>query len=91
MRERAKKARGAYEILRSISNAHSGIGPKASRALCTAWIRLMMTYGAEIWHDLESNLWRLLEPFQSLALRRATGAYRGSSVAKVETIANVEP
>jgi len=51
----------------------------------------MLTYEAEVWFDLDSQLWQELEGIQSAALRGVRGAYRGSSRRKVEAIVNVEP
>ena len=91
VRDRVHKARGAIAILSRISNSNSGISPKAARQLYTGCIRPMLTYGAEVWYQEGSNLARELDSVQREALRKVTGAYRGSSARKVELIANVEP
>ena len=90
--ERTRKAKGCLNILLRLSNSHSGISPKAARALHTGCIGPILTYGAEGWHNQGTNPWDTeIVKVQNQALRAATGAYRGSSVAKVGLIANVEP
>ena len=48
--DRVRKAKGCLAVLNRISNSHSGITPKAARALYTGCIRPILTYGAETRH-----------------------------------------
>jgi len=85
---RTKNAEQLLNVMSRLSNSNGGISP---RALYTCAIRPILTWGAELWNGPHTTLSiSAMERVEYTALRKITGAYRGSSKVKLGQIPAVE-
>jgi len=92
IKSRTKKALQIKNVMTRLGNSNGGLSPAAMRSLYTGMIRPIFTWGAQVWNGTHSttNISEM-ERLEYQALRKITGGYHGSSKAKVDFIAAVEP